>query len=308
MLSSFLTVGEQVLILFVLIAVGFICGKTKLITEAGSKVMADIVFYFVTPCVIISAFQREFDVTMLIKLLVSAFASAVILFFSVLVAQVLYKSQSHSRACILKFATVFSNCGYMSLPLQQALLGDDGVFYGASFVAIFNIFVWSYGIITMKGNNDKASGMKILINPGIIGTLVGVVLFLCSVELPRVIAQPINYLAALNSPVPMLIIGFYLANANLKKAFTDVWSYISMALRLVVLPLITLLLLLLCGIKGPMLVSLVISVSSPVAAITTMMSAKYGHDTELSVSIVSASTLLSLVTMPLIVGLAGYLS
>ena len=308
MLSSFLTVGEQVLILFVLIAIGFVCGKTKLINEAGSKVMADVVLYFVTPCVIINAFQREFDVTMLIKLIVSAVCSAAILGFSVLVAQLLFKKQERHRACIFKFATVFSNCGYMSLPLQQALLGDEGVFYGATFVAMFNIFVWSYGIITMKGKDEKASGIKILINPGIIGTLIGVVLFLCSIELPSVIAQPISYMAALNSPVPMLIIGYYLSKANLKKAFTDAWSYVSMGLRLVILPLLTLFVLLLCGIKGPLLVSLTISVSSPVAAITTMMSAKYGHDTELSVSIVSASTLLSLGTMPLIVGLSQYLS
>lgn len=308
MLSSFLTVGEQVLILFVLIAIGFICGKTRLINESGSKVMADVVLYFVTPCVIINAFQREFDVTMLIKLIVSAVCSAAILGFSVIVAQLLFKKQERSRACIFKFATVFSNCGYMSLPLQQALLGDEGVFYGATFVAMFNIFVWSYGIITMKGKDEKASGIKILINPGIIGTLVGVVLFLCSIQLPSVIAQPISYMAALNSPVPMLIIGYYLSRANLKKAFTDAWSYVSMGLRLVILPLLTLFVLLLCGIKGPLLTSLTISVSSPVAAITTMMSAKYGHDTELSVSIVSASTLLSLGTMPLIVGLAQYLS
>lgn len=308
MLNSFLTVGEQVLILFVLIAIGFVCGKTKLINESGSKVMADIVLYFVTPCVIINAFQREFDVTMLIKLIVSAVCSAAILGFSVIVAQLLFKKQERSRVCIFKFATVFSNCGYMSLPLQQALLGDEGVFYGATFVAMFNIFVWSYGIITMKGKDEKASGIKILINPGIIGTLIGVVLFLCSVELPNVLAQPISYMAALNSPVPMLIIGYYLSKADLKKAFTDIWSYVSMALRLVALPLLTLFALLLCGIKGSLLVSLTISVSSPVAAITTMMSAKYGHDTELSVSIVSASTLLSLLTMPLIVGLAQYLS
>lgn len=308
MLSSFLTVGEQVLILFVLIAIGFVCGKTKLINEAGSKVMADVVLYFVTPCVIINAFQREFDVTMLIKLIVSAVCSAAILGFSVLVAQLLFKKQERHRACIFKFATVFSNCGYMSLPLQQALLGDEGVFYGATFVAMFNIFVWSYGIITMKGKDEKASGIKILINPGIIGTLIGVVLFLCSIELPSVIAQPVSYMAALNSPVPMLIIGYYLSKANLKKAFTDAWSYVSMGLRLIILPLLTLFVLLLCGIKGPLLVSLTISVSSPVAAITTMMSAKYGHDTELSVSIVSASTLLSLGTMPLIVGLSQYLS
>ncbi len=308
MINSFLTVSEQVVILFILIAVGFVCGKTKLITDAGSKVMTDVVLYFVTPCVIISAFQREFDSTMLIKLLVSVLASAIILFCSVIVAQLIYKSQDRSRACILKFATVFSNCGFMSLPLQQALLGEDGVFYGASFVAIFNIFVWTYGITTMKGKDDKSSVMKVLINPGIIGTVLGIVLFLCSISLPKIVAQPITYLAALNTPVPMLIIGFHLYSANLKKAFTDAWAYLAMALRLIILPLVTLFALLLCGIKGSMLVSLVISVASPVAAITTMMSAKYGHDTELSVSVVSASTLLSLVTMPLIVGLAQFLS
>ena len=103
-------------------------------------------------------------------------------------------------------------------------------------------------------------------------------------------------------------IGYYLSKADLKKAFTDKWSYVSMGLRLIVLPIVSLFVLLLCGIDGVLLVSLVISVASPVAAITTMMSAKYGHDTELSVSLVSASTLLSLVTMPLIVGFAQYLS
>lgn len=308
MINSFLTVGEQVLILFVLIAVGVVCGKTKIINEAGSKVMADVVLYFVTPCVIINAFQREFDVNMLIKLLLSAVCSAAILFASVIVAQLLFKKQDNDKAVIYKFSTVFSNCGYMSLPLQQAVLGDEGVFYGATFVAMFNIFVWTYGIAIMKGKEEKTSKLKAIVNPGIIGTVIGVVLFVCSIELPNVIAQPVSFMASLNTPVPMLIIGYYLSKADLKKAFTDVWSYVSMGLRLVVLPLVTLAILLLCGVRGSLFVSLVISVSSPVAAITTMMSAKYSHDTELSVSLVSASTLLSLATMPLIVGLAQYLS
>lgn len=308
MIDSFMTVLIQVLILFVLIGVGFICAKTKIINENGAKVIADIVLYFVTPCVIISAFQREFDADMLIKLLVSAGFSAGILFVSLIVAQLLFRKQDKDKAPIYKFATVFSNCGYMSLPLQQALLKEEGVFYAASFIAMFNICVWSYGIITMSPKGDKKFSAKILINPGIIGTIIGVVLFVSSITLPKVVAAPIDYLAALNSPLPMLIIGYYLANANLKKSFTDKWAYISMGLRLLVLPLLSLLVLLLCGIKGTLLVSLIISVSSPVAAITTMMAAKYGHDTELSVSLVSASTLLSLVTMPLIVGFSQYLS
>lgn len=308
MIESFMTVLVQVLILFVLIGVGFVCAKTKIINENGAKVIADIVLYFVTPCVIISAFQRKFDVDMLVKLLISASFSAGILFVSVLVAQLLFKKQGESKTPIYKFATVFSNCGYMSLPLQQALLKDEGVFYAASFIAIFNIFVWSYGIITMSPKGDKKFSPKILINPGIIGTFIGIILFVSSITLPKVIATPIEYLAALNSPLPMLIIGYYLANANLKKAFTDVWSYVSMGLRLVVLPLLSLGVLLACDIEGTLLVSLIISVASPVAAITTMMAAKYERDTELSVSLVSASTLLSLFTMPLIVGFAQYLS
>ncbi len=308
MISSFLTVSQQVLVLFILIGIGFVCTKCKLINEAGSKVMADVVLYVVTPCVIISAFQREFRTDMLIKLLISALCSAAILFASVIVAQIVFRKQDKNKQVIYKFATVFSNCGYMSLPLQQAVLGDDGVFFGATFVAFFNIFVWSYGIIIMSGKRLKSSGIKMLVNPGIIGTAIGIIFFLFSVELPTVVATPINYLAALNSPVPMLIIGYYLANADLKKAFTDVWSYVAMGLRLVILPLVSLVVLLLCNIDGTLLVSLIISVASPVAAITTMMSAKYSHDTPLSVALVSASTLLSLVTMPVIVGLAQYLS
>jgi len=308
MIDSFFTVSQQVLVLFVLIALGFLCGKTKIIDEHGSKVITDLVLYFVTPCVIINAFQREFDMTMLIKLLVSALCSAAILFVSVILAEVLYRKRDRDKACIYKFATVFSNCGFMSLPLQQALLGDEGVFYGATFVALFNIFVWSYGLITMKGAPDKGSVVKVLANPGIIGTIVGIILFVCSVTLPDMVAQPISYMSALNTPVPMIIIGFYLSRAKLMTAFTDLWAYVSMALRLIVLPLMALFVLYICNIRGTMLVSLIIATAAPVAAITTMMSAKYNHDTELSVSLVSASTLLSLVTMPLIVSLAQHLS
>ncbi len=311
MINSFLTVGEQVLVLFVLLFIGFLCAKTKLINDAGSKSMANVVLYFVTPCVIINAFQREFDVTMLIKLLVSALCSAGILFFSVLVAQLLFSKREENSGVILKFATVFSNCGYMSLPLQQAVLGEDGVFYGATFVAMFNLFVWTYGFIIMRGKSEKkekSAALKILLNPGIIGTVIGVVLFVCSVKLPAIVSQPVTYLAALNSPVPMLIIGFYLANTNLKKAFTNGWAYLAMALRLIIIPLVVLGVLWVCNIRGSLLVSLIIATASPVAAITTMMSAKFDRDTELSVSLVSASTLLSLFTMPLVVGLAQYLS
>ena len=102
----------------------------------------------------------------------------------------------------------------------------------------------------------------------------------------------------------MLIIGYYLAHTKILEALRDRGSYLAIALRLVVLPLVALFGMMLCGLRGPVLVACAIAVSAPVASATTMFSAKFGQDTLLSVNLVSLSTLFSIVTMPLIVGLA----
>lgn len=308
MLSSFMNVSSQVLVLFILIAVGALLTRLNIINEAGAKVMSDIVLYAVTPCVIINAFQREYRPDMLSGLLIAVAVAAAVMGLSVLIAELLYRRVQVSRAVVLKFAVVFSNCGFMALPLQEAVLGQDGVFYGAAFVAVFNIFMWTYGLITMSRKSEWRSILRAFVNPGIIGTIIGVLLFVFSVDLPDVLHSPISFLAGLNTPVPMLVIGFYLARAQLKRVFKDRGVWLAMAIRLLALPLLTLAVLYLLKIDGVLSTAMVIAVSSPVAAFTTMMSSKYGHDTELSAGVVAASTLLSLITMPLVVGLAQYLT
>jgi hypothetical protein len=191
----------------------------------------------------------------------------------------------------------------MSLPLQQAILGDDGVLYGASFIAIFNLIVWSYGITLMSGDRRHISPKKLLLNPGIIGLAVGLLIFLCSLSVPQVIASPISYLAALNTPLPMIIIGYHLAQSDFRKAFYDRACLCAIALRLIVLPLAALGLLYLCGMRGTMLTATVISAAAPTAAITTMFSSKFNQAVELSVNMVSLSTIFSICTIPLIVTL-----
>lgn len=308
MIDGFLNVGVQVAALFVLIAVGVLLTKLNIIRENGVGVMTDIVLYAVTPCVIINAFQREFRSDMLVGLFIALLSAFGIMLLSVLLAELLYRRQQIDRSVVLRFSVVFSNCGFMALPLQQAILGQDGVFYGAAFVAVFNIFMWTYGLIVMSRRTCPRDALKAIINPGIIGTLVGVVLFICSIELPDVLSLPIGYLATLNTPVPMLIIGYYLANAKLSRVLRDRDAYAAMTLRLIAIPLGALLLLHVIGVDGTIVTAMVIAAASPVAAFTTMMSGKYGHDTELSAGIVSASTLFSLFTMPLIITLAQYLS
>ncbi len=307
MISSFLDVGQQVLVLFILIGVGALLSKLGYITDKGAATMTDVVLYAVTPCVIINAFQREYQPELLGGLLTAALCAFLVMLASVLIAELLYRKTELSRAVVLKFSLVFSNCGFMALPLQEAVLGKDGVFFGAAYIAVFNIFMWTYGLITMSRKTELRSALKAIVNPGIIGTVIGVLLFVFSVKLPTVLASPVSFLAALNTPVPMLVIGYHLTRADLKRVLRDKGAYFAMAMRLILIPLAALGAMLLADVNGVVAVAVVIAVSSPVAAYTTMMAAKYGRDTELSAGIVSASSLFSLITMPLIVGLAKYL-
>lgn len=308
MLSSFFDVGTQVLVLFILIGVGALLSKLGFITDKGSRTMTDVVLYAVTPCVIINAFQREYQPRLLNGLLITLAAAFLTLMFSVLLAELLYRKMDISRGVVLKFAVVFSNCGFMALPLQQAVLGDDGVFYGAAYVAMFNIFMWTYGLIAMSRKTQPKEALKAIVNPGIIGTVIGLLLFVFSIKLPTVISTPVGMLSALNTPVPMLVIGHQLMRSDIRRVLIDKDAYIAMAIRLIILPLAVMGVMLLLRVDPTVTTATVIAVSAPVAAFTTMMATKYGRDVELSAGIVSASALFSLITMPLTVGLTQYLS
>lgn len=290
--------------LFILIGVGFACGKFGAITERSAKKMTDIVLYVVTPCVMVNAFQREFSFALLGQVFLSAGIALVILFLSVLLAKAALRDKNAARRKVLQFSVVFSNCGFMSLPLQKALLGDEGQFFGSVFVAIFNVVVWTYGLVDMSGDRRQLSLKKLAVNPGILGVLAALLIFVCRIKLPLVIAQPVMHLANLNTPLPMLIIGFYLSNAKLKQAFGSVGAYIAMGLRLLVIPTAVLFALVPFDLNRSLIIAFVIACSAPTAATTTMFAAKFNRDTELSVSIVAASTLLSIITMPAVVGLA----
>lgn len=308
LVENFLIISQQVLVLFILVAVGFLCGKKGLIDDVASKKLTDIVLYVVTPCVMISAFQREFSVELVGKIIIAAVCAALIHAGSILLANLIFRDKNESRKKVLRFSVIFSNCGFVSLPLQKAILGDEGWFYGSIFVAVFNIFLWTYGLVSMSGDRRQLSVKKLVFNPGIVGVAVALILFLCRINLPEILSLPVDYLAALNTPLPMLIIGYYLSKANFKAAFTDAGIYIAMGVRMVLIPLIALGLMLLFRIDSTIIVAFTIAGSAPTAATTTMFSAKYDCDVELSVGVVASTTVISLVTMPLVTALAQTIS
>jgi len=321
-LDSFLAVAQKVGLLFIIIALGFICQKIRLLTEEANKCMADIVMYFVTPCVIINAFSATmYTKAELLGILknigIVALASVLLHVVMILAVYFLFRFKAEDRRRVMRFAAVFSNAGFIALPLAQALIdtptSHEGALYAAVFLAVFNIALWTWGLVDMSGEKKAMNWKKIVFNPGIIGVVIGLFIFTsplyitigetAGIKLPSLVMDALGALSALNLPLPMLMVGYYLGKADIMAAFKDGWSYFCMALRLIVFPLITLAVLYVCGVRGNVLTVLVIGASAPVGATTTIFSAKFNRDTELSVRLVALSTILSMITMPIIVGL-----
>ncbi len=307
-MDFFFNVLTQVIILLLLVLLGVILTKTKLLTESGVKSMTDVVLYIVTPCVIIKSFMREFDHSLVKNLLLSFLIAILAHILFIVLSILLLRSKDIKKQTVLRFGSVFSNCGFMSIPLQQAILGDMGVFYGSSYIAIFNLFIWSYGILLMSGDKKYLTPKKLILNPGIIGVAIGIIIFFFSIPVPTVLNQTVSYMASLNTPVPMIIIGYHLANSNLLQGLKDLKCLWSIFARLFLFPVAALVIMYLCKIKGIILISSVIACSAPVAAITTMFSSKFEQDTALSVNMVSISTVLSLISMPILITIAQYLA
>jgi predicted permease len=306
--SNFLTVFMQVLVLFVLMGFGFAGNKAKLITKEGSKVMSDVVLYFVTPCLIINSFSSmEMDKEHLNGLIVCFAAFFLIMAASILLVHIIFRGKNVQKKRVLRFAVVFSNVGYMGIPLQEAVLGQEGVFYGSVCVGMFNILVWTYGIVCSSGDLKDLSIKKILFNPGILAVTVGLIIFLFSIPVKEYlppVSQTLSLMAGLNTPIAMMVIGFNLAGSDIFTSLKSASTYIVAALRLILVPVASLFVMLLFGIRGDILVSIVIAASAPVAAVTTVFAIKYDNDVNTSVNLVAFTTLLSIITMPFIVALA----
>jgi hypothetical protein len=200
-MENLCTVATQVGILFTLIGVGFICRKSKLLNDTSVSGLVNILLIIVTPCLVVDVFQRPFDPAKM-KALSTAFAISIVIHLAIIAISVIcFKRGNYKTQSVFRCAAVFSNAGFMGIPLEQAIFGDEGVFFGIIYVVVFNLMFWSWGLKTMGGGTGLK---KTLINPGTIGLLAGFPLFFLSIELPKIIQSPVHMLAQLNTPIPMI--------------------------------------------------------------------------------------------------------
>ena len=306
-MENLVIVATQVAILFALIAVGAVCRRVKLVSETTVPGLVNVLIIIVTPALIIDSFSRPFDPSMLAGLGVAFLFALGAHFVTIAVTRVAFRSTREDTRCVLKVATVFSNAGFMGVPLEQAVLGDKGVFYGIVYVVVFNLLMWSWGLSVMRrGESGGRFNRMMFVNPGTVGIAIGLVCFALPWELPRILREPVRMTAALNTPLAMIVIGYYLAGANLHAALRSGVAWLSLGIRLVAVPL---------AVTGALwcfrerldptlMLAVVIPAAAPVGAMVTMFSSRYARDVDMSVAMVSFSTLLSILTMPPVIALA----
>ncbi|MBQ5800304.1 MAG: AEC family transporter [Clostridia bacterium] len=297
---------NSVLLLLLMIVPGVLMAKFGLSNPLFGKGIANLILYVTQPALIIFAYIRDFDREILIRaLIVFLFAVAAHLIFT-LIAFLLYKKHPSDIQAVLRFATIFTNAGYMGIPLIKSILNDEATIYASIYVIVFNIFVWTVGCYIFTGDKKYISLKKALLNPATISTAIGFIIFILPINqhLPSVAINLLIGLKDMVAPLSMLLIGLQLAKIELKGIFKDLLMYKFLVLRMLLIPTIVWALLKavsLLGYSDPTVMTVTLLCSAtPVATATSMFAEIFDGNTVYSSKIVSISTVLSLLTMPII--------
>ncbi len=290
----------QVVIIVLLMLIGYILVKANVINEKTTKQMTNALFAVVVPSVLIKAYQKEFSAELVKGLLLSLLLAIIVHVVGIIISMLLFKKEETLSYRINIFASVYSNCGFMAMPLLSATLGADGVFYGSAYFAVFTILTWTHGICLYQGNLKAISGKKILTNAGIIGVTIALILFVFEIKLPYVLDETVGHLAALNTPLGMMLTGAYLTKVDFKKAFKKLSLYGVAIMRLLVIPVITIIFAKAINLDPIAAKATIICAACPTASVSALFAAKYDLDAGYATQLVSVITLISIVTIPLV--------
>ena len=296
---------RQILQMFVLAGLGFLLFKGGKITLEGSRGLGNILIYLALPAVIINGFRVERTPEHLLGMACSGAAAAVLLLLSILVSRGLFRKDA-----IASFAGAFSNPGFFGVPLMIAAIGQGSVFYVACFIAFLNVGQWTYGVSIMNGQPVRQGfePKRLIRAPFVIAILIGLCLFLTQVKLPSVVEGCLTTVASLNTPLAMFTVGVYLAQIDVRDLIRRKSLYAVTGARLLLIPALSLLLLsLLPASMRDMKLALLLACSCPVGANVAVYAQLHGKDYGYAVETVILSTVLSLATIPCIVGIASLL-
>ena len=307
MVEYLLMVSSQVGTMFLMMAAGFALAKRRLLTQAAIPQMTNLLLTVVLPCMLVDSMQIERTPALLGSMGYTSLLVAGLYVLYCLLSIPLFRRQNSATGKALRFGTLYGNVGFMGLPLIQLVLGEQAMVYGVINLIVFNLFNWSQGVVLMGGRRQVSLKQAVL-NPGILGTVVALVLFLCGITLPSMVGSAVSFLGSMNTPLAMVIIGAQMASADWRSVFRSPAILLACGLKLVAMPLLTALILYPLHPEPDLYCTLVLLAGVPTASITAMFAQRYGQDVSTSAQLVTVSTLLSILTLPCCGVLAALLS
>jgi predicted permease len=300
---AFFTVLDQVVIMFLLMATGYLVLKIGILNENSCKSLTRMLLLVVAPIVIVYSFQIKFNMSLLQGLLIAAASAAGAHFLGILLGYFVFNKHStdDEHRTILRFSTVYSNCGFVGIPLLAAIIGTKGVFYASVYMAVFNIFTWTHGVALFSGKADKKNLLKLVLNPNIIAITIGILFFCLSVKIPFLIYDGMKYIFNMNTPLAMIVIGARMAQIDPRTLLTDHMVWPGVLMKNIIVPVLALFVLHFSGVSGVLLLACLIPIACPVAGNAVLIPDMFGVDTKFATKLMSLSTLFSVVSIPLLV-------
>ena len=295
---------QQIVQLFLMIFMGYLIVKTGLVRDDDSKVLSKIILYLIVPCVIINAFQVDYT-TDTVKGLLIAFAASVMTQVILLVVISVAGRLLHLNE--VEVASVYySNSGNLIVPIVTFILGQEWVLYGCVFMSVQLVFLWTHckKIISREASYDWK---KIILNINMISIFICVILFFTGIRLPEIIGNTLASVGTMIGPASMIVTGMLFAGMNLKQIFANKRVYFITFLRLIAVPLIALVLIKLSNLAffsadgNKIMLIVFLAIITPSASTVTQMCQVYGNDSRYASAINVMTTLLSIITMPVMV-------
>ena len=295
---------NQIIQLFIMIFMGFIIVKAKLLKAEDSKILSVIVLYLIIPCVIINAFQVNYTKDTVQGLLITLAASVLTQIILLIVISVSGKFLHLNEVEIASI--YYSNSGNLIVPIVTFILGKEWVLYGCVFMSVQLVFIWTHckKIISRESSYDWR---KIVLNINMISIAIGIILFLTRIHLPAIINNTLSAVGGMIGPASMIVTGMLFAGMDFKQIFANKRVYFVSFLRLIIVPVIALFLIKCSQLStfssngNKLMLIVFLAIITPSASTVIQMCQVYGNDSQYASEINVVTTLLAIITMPLMV-------
>jgi len=294
---------KQIGSLFLIIFSGYVAKKCNIVSFEDSKALSRLAIYLIFPCIIIDSYLIEYSREKLLGLVLAIAASIVVHIVYIALSYVTKKVIPISS--IEEASLVYSNAGNLIIPLVAYILGPEWVFYCSAYLAVQMVFIWTHGKSIIREAWDI--NLKDLLNPNIIATILGMLLFITQIPVPSILGNAISSIGSMVGPISMIITGIIIANMDLKKVFNNVRAYLVSAARLFIFPLIIVLLFCISGMVNwhpqaeRILVIVLLASAGPSASMIPQLARIYDKDAYSASVINVLSIMFCIITMPLIV-------